>query len=105
MAERETKDIVILRGAHKLTVKTYLTAREMMGLLDEPDMLTSKKAQFMMEQTITALDDSAEKIIDRVLDLPLEAYTAIIKEVSAIVNPTKPGSSDQTGKGTSETAH
>lgn len=89
MADRPTKEIKTESG-HTAVIKTYLTARETMGLVDSPDLPNSKKTQLIAEQAIMSLDGSTEAIVDHLLDLPVAEYTEIIKEITATVNPTKP---------------
>ena len=97
---RVTKEITT-PGGHQLIIKTYLTARETMGFLDSLDLPNSKKSEMLMEQAVVSLNGSTENISERLLDLPLAEYTAVLNEVNAIVTPTTPGNSAQPGGATS----
>jgi hypothetical protein len=106
--ERETKEFTTPAGT-KVVVKTYLTARESNQLrqalyaeikMSMSDMETGKTevkdipATALLEQERKALeilivniDDSADNIADRLLDLRSEEYDAIVAEVNKITKP------------------
>jgi len=89
MSDRPTRELTT-SGGHTLVIKTYLTAREMLPISDKPEMPNSEKTAAILNQAVVSLNGSTDTISDRLLDLPLNEYTEIVKEVTAIINPTKP---------------
>jgi hypothetical protein len=88
MSERETKEFTT-PGGHKLVLKTYLTAREAMPVIDKQDLTGTQKAQELASSAIVSMDGSNEGISEKLLDLPLQEYTAILKELTELVSDLK----------------
>jgi hypothetical protein len=85
MSNRETKEFTTPNG-RTLVLKTYLTAREMFTVTDNKDLKDSEKTQKLAEAGIVSLDGSSENIGERLLDLPLADYTAIVKELTGLIS-------------------
>ena len=93
-------------GGNKATIKTYLTARESNQLRevlyagikmsmsdlgsgtaqikDIPATVLLEQERKALEVLVVSLNDSAENIADRLLDLPMEEYEALVAEVNKI---------------------
>ncbi len=84
MNDRETKEFTS-PGGHKVVLKTYLTAREFTPIVDDKDLTNSAKTQRFAVASIVSLDGETEGIGDKLLDLPLAEYTAIVKEVGGLI--------------------
>jgi hypothetical protein len=82
--ERETKEYVTPRGV-KVLMKTYLTAREAVPVVDAKDLTDVEKSQKLAAVAIVSLDGSAENVADRMLDLPIKEYSAILTELTALI--------------------
>lgn len=103
---RETKPIEV--GAHKLTIKTYLTGREHNEL--ERVYLAGTKAKMVnnevvldsfsptieedsqmkaIELLVVDLDGDASDILNRVLDLPKNEYLRIVAELGEVTGKKK----------------
>jgi hypothetical protein len=85
MSERETKEFTTPQG-HKLVLKTYLTARELMPITDDKDLKDSAKTHKLAEAGIVSLGGDTQNIGERMLDLPVTEYTAIVKELTGLVS-------------------
>lgn len=104
--ERETKAIEV--AGHKLVVKTYATAREAHVIQqayfsgtklevvgDAPKISEFNPGvqfdvyQEMIRQIVVELDGSAEKIVDRCLDLQSGEFDEIVAELDQIVSKKK----------------
>ena len=97
--ERPTKEITT-PGGHKVTVKEYLTAREVNGVLkslfqDQSVSAGSSDPKLsllvgiernikLVEIAVISLDGSTENLPDRLQDLPSSEYTAILSEVQGL---------------------
>ena len=98
---RETKELTI--GNHTLTVLTYLTGREYRAinanLVEKLEIkqngnkaeLQSLKGEFITMQederiakVVQLFDGSAERIVDRIVDLPNNEYAPIIEAINNI---------------------
>lgn len=122
---RETRSFTT-PGGHAIVLNSYLTGRESnvikqvlyddlkMNMQDAqngnvamenlPSSFVVKQEEKAIELVIVSLDNSTENVVERILDLPLDEYNAIVDEVNKVRRPTKPGSSVQLGNGTSEAA-
>jgi len=106
MNDRENKDIQI--GRHAFQVKTYATAREHQAiqrslLKDAKFEMTGETPQladfdptimFEMQaetvrQMVISMDGSAEKVLDRCLDLPSGQFDELITELDQLVSKKK----------------
>ena len=83
MSQRETKQFET-PGGHKVILKTYLTAREVIPVTDATELKSSEKTQKLIEIGVISLDASTDNVVDRVLDLPISDYTAIVKELTGL---------------------
>jgi hypothetical protein len=102
MEERKTKDITT-PGGHAVTVKEYLTAREVNDVLrhifgsqevsTDADGAAKTKLSMsvgiernirLVEAAVVSLDGSAESLSDRLQDLPASEYAAILNEVKGL---------------------
>jgi hypothetical protein len=100
--DRETKDL-ITPGGHKVTVKSYLTAREVNGVLKvlfadqsvSAEQGANQKLSLLVgierniklvEAAVVSLDDSTENLAERLQDLPASEYTAILNEVKELAS-------------------
>ena len=100
--ERENK-VFTTPGGHELVLKTFLTAREVNGVLSElfksqevsADEAKSGSPRIsllvglqrnikLVEAAVVSLDGSVENLADRLQDLPASEYTAILNEVKAL---------------------
>jgi len=108
--EKETKQITV--GAHSVELRTYLTGREsrdiQSAMLNNLEMkqkdgaseISGFKGEMLSLQqdkqittVVVSMDDSKENILNRILDLPLEEYNVIIKEVEEVATGKKQASS------------
>jgi hypothetical protein len=53
---------------------------------------------------LASMDDDANSVLDRLLDLPASEYDAVKAEVDKITNPSTPQKSEQHGADTSQAA-
>ena len=84
MAERETREFTT-PGGHKVVLKTYLIAREFNPIADaKDDLKNSEKTLKLAEVGIVTIDGSPENVSERLLDLPLSDYTAVVKELNQL---------------------
>ena len=101
--ERETKEFTT-PGGRKVTVKTYLTAREVNNVLRQifgsqevstQDGAPQAKLSMvvgiernikLIEAAVVSLDGSADNLAERLQDLPAAEYTAILNEVKALAD-------------------
>ena len=125
MSERETKEF-ITPGGRKIILRTYLTGRESnelksvmfsalkmnmedaqsgkVNVSDVPGTFLVEQERKALDILIVSIDGDTASPVDKLLDLPASEYEAVVKEVNAIQNPTKPESAEQHGAGTSQTA-
>jgi hypothetical protein len=89
-------------GGHTVTVKDYLTAREVNGVLTElfksQEVSADDKAPRLsmlvgiqrniklIEAAVLSLDGTSETLADRLQDLPAADYTAILNEVKGLAD-------------------
>lgn len=104
--ERETKDIEI--AGHKLTVKTYATAREHHAIQqayftgtklevvgDAPKISEFNPGvqfdvyQEMIRQMVVSMDGSAENIVDRCVELPASDFDEVVQVLDQLVSKKK----------------
>lgn len=88
--ERQTKELETPSG-HKVVVKEYLTAREMMPILKTASPTSTpaeniEKALKMMELAIVSVDGVAENCIETIQDFPLSDYIFLTKQVAELSN-------------------
>lgn len=102
--ERETKELTT-PGGHKVVAKTYLTAREVNGVLEElfkSHEISAEDAKSgnarvsllmgiqrnvkLIEAAVMSLDGSTENLSDRLQDLPSSEYAAILNEVKGLAD-------------------
>ena len=90
MSDRETKELEI--EGHKIVSKTFLTVSEMQPILDpdasKPELSPFKKALESLKLAIVSLDGDTENIGQRLLEMPVPVYTAIVTELTKLINPT-----------------
>ena len=93
--ERSTKELETPSG-HKVIVKEYLTAREMMPILKTALATATtadniEKALKVMELAIVSVDGATEDCVETVQDFPLGDYIYLQKEIAALTDfhPTK----------------
>jgi hypothetical protein len=79
MSERTTKELVTPSG-HKVVIKEYLTAREMLPILKSTDDNIDKNMK-TLALAIVSIDGATENVSELVQDLPLTDYLFISKEV------------------------
>ena len=125
MSERETKEF-ITPGGRKIILRTYLTGRESnelksvmfsalkmnmedaqsgkVNVSDVPGTFLVEQERKALDILIVSIDGDTASPVDKLLDLPATEYEAVVKEVNAIQNPTKPEQSAQLGSGTTQTA-
>ena len=88
MAERETKTVTLPSGK-TATLKVFLTAREVLGIVKEQEEGTAPdkfaQAEKLMEIAVTEVDGVKEKIAEYAQDLPVQDYLALVKEVTALI--------------------
>ena len=101
LGTRPTREITTPLG-HKVVVKDYLTAREVNGVLTElfksqeisPEdknprislIVGIQRNVKLVEAAVISLDDSTENLSDRLQDLPVTEYTAILNEVKGLAD-------------------
>ena len=85
MSERATKEFTT-PGGRSVVLKTYLTAREMFSVTDNKDLKDSEKTLKLAEAGIVSLEGSSENVAERLLDLPIADYTAIVKELTGLIS-------------------
>jgi hypothetical protein len=90
MSERTTKEI-ITPGGHKVVLKEYVTAREMMPILKSAITTPTPadnidKALKMVEVAVVSVDGATENLIETVQDFPLADYIFLTKEVAALAD-------------------
>lgn len=122
---RETKSFTT-PGGHAVVLNAYITGRESnaikqvlyddlkmnlkdaqngtVAMDDMPSSFVVKQEEKAIELIVVSIDGSSENVLQTVLDLPVPEYNAIVEEVNKVRRPTKPGSSEQPGSGTSEAA-
>jgi hypothetical protein len=122
---RETQSFAT-PGGHTVVINAYISGRESnaikqvlyddlkmnmkdaqngaVAMDDLPSSFVVKQEEKAIELIVVSIDGSSEDVIQRVLDLPVAEYNAIVEEVNKVRRPTKPGSSVQLGNGTSEAA-
>jgi hypothetical protein len=125
MPLRETKEFITPAG-RKIVLRTYLTGREANEIkaamfsalkMNMDDAQSGKvnvgdmSGTFLIEQERKALDFLLVSIdgdimgpVEKLLELPSTEYEAVIKEVNAIQNPTKPENVAQHGADISQAA-
>lgn len=100
--DRETKKITA--GGHSFTVKTYATAREAHAIQqayfkgtklevvgEQPKIsefnpgVQFEVYQEMVRQMVVDMDDVAEEIVDRCVDLPSEHFDELIAELDGLI--------------------
>ena len=100
-ATRPTREVTTPAG-HKVTVKEYLTAREVNGVLTE--LFKSQEVSAddknprlslvigvqrnikLVEAAVVSLDGTTENLSERIQDLPVSEYTAILNEVKGLAD-------------------
>jgi len=98
---RPTKEFTSPLG-HKVIVKEYLTAREVNNVLTDlfqsQEIATDDKSPKLslligikrnvklVEAAVVSLDDETENLADRLQDLPVSEYTAILNEVKGLAD-------------------
>jgi hypothetical protein len=82
--ERETKEYVTPGGV-KVLMKTYLTAREAVPVVDSKELSDVEKSQKLAAAAIISLNGDTENISERMLDLPIKEYSAILTELTALI--------------------
>ena len=98
--ETTTKKITLASGK-VVTLKTYITGRQVQSLTDgiSEDLPKSKFNQEVsnksIELLVVAVDEKKENILDFVLDLPFDDYKEILEAVNAIVDPKKNATNTQ----------
>lgn len=102
MSERETKEFVTPAG-RKITIKTYLTAREAMPVLDQADMTGTQKAQKLASAAIISIDGDTTDISEKLLDFSLQEYTATLKELTELISDLNETKSNTSGGASSST--
>jgi hypothetical protein len=96
MQERETKELTT-PGGRKATVKTYLTGREVDGVLREilkdreagdkptlPMLVGLERNNRLIETALVSFEGSSDNIFERVQDLPASEKAFILKEVQEL---------------------
>ena len=96
---RETKELTTPLG-HKAVVYTYLTAREVDGVLREifgtressgdkttvPMVLGLDRNQKLVQAALTSFDGVTDKPLDVLLELPASEYAFILKQVQSLAD-------------------
>ena len=95
---RETKELTT-PGGRKVVTKTYLTGREVDGVLKEllkdreagdkptlPMLVGLERNNKLIEAAVVSFDGSAENIFERIQDLPASEKTFLLKEVQELAN-------------------
>ena len=85
MADRETKEFVT-PGGIKLMIKTYLTAREGMPVMDDSSATSIQKAQKLAGVAVVSIDGDTNNISERLLDFSMQEYTATLKEITELIS-------------------
>lgn len=103
MKERETKTIETPIGKNKIVVKSWISGREKRALsrvflenvavgggtsntketLNSADLI-ERAENLALETLIVSIDDSNEKVVDKILDMKSADYDFIIKEINKI---------------------
>ena len=88
--ERPQKELETPSG-HKIVVKEYLTAREMMPILKSASATATaadniEKALKVMELAIVSVDGSTVDCVETVQDFPLGDYIFLQKEIAALTD-------------------
>jgi hypothetical protein len=97
--ERKTREITT-PGGHTVSVKEYLTAREVNAVLAElfksqevsaddknprvSLLIGIQRNVKLVEAAVVSLDGSADNLSDRLQDLPASEYSAILNEVKGL---------------------
>ena len=102
--ERETKEVEI--GKHKVVLKTYITGREFNAIQDiylssaKLDMvgkdmkstfdasIQTKATEKTIEMVVVSVDGNT-KVLDAVLDLPVNEYDQVIKAIESVTDKKK----------------
>lgn len=88
--ERPQKTIK-LPGGQTVVMKTYLTAREVLGVAKETEDTDAKKvtnferAAQLLSLAVISIDDAKENLSEYAQDLPVQDYTALVTEVTNLV--------------------
>jgi hypothetical protein len=98
MPERETKEIATPQG-RKAVVKTYLTGREVDGILKEllkdreagekptlPMLVGLERNNRLIEAALVSLEGSPENMFERLQDFPASEKAFILKEVQELAS-------------------
>jgi hypothetical protein len=84
--QRETKEIVLTTTGKKVLVKTYLTGREVTGVMKAKASKSDVEvATDLIGVAVVSVDGVTENVTDLVLDLPIADYLTIantIKDLS-----------------------
>jgi hypothetical protein len=88
--DRTTKEITTPSG-HKIVLKDYLTAREMLPILKTGSPTPTQadsidKALQMIQAAVVSVDGSTENILDTIQDYPMSDYLFITKEVAGLTD-------------------
>jgi len=89
MSERPTKEFTT-PGGLKVVIKTYLTAREAMPVIDGKTLTDMERSQKLAAAAIVSIDGATEGVDEKLLDLPVQEYTAILTEITALISDLKP---------------
>lgn len=80
--DRETREFVTPSGK-KVVLKTWLTARESLGMMN-PEQSNLDRANELARVAIVSIEGIAENISDRLLDMALPDYTAVLTELKTV---------------------
>jgi len=101
LTTRPTREITTPLG-HTVVVKEYLTAREVNNVLSElfksqeisaddknprlSLLIGIQRNVKLVEAAVLSLDNSADNVAERLQDLPVTEYTAILNEVKGLAD-------------------
>jgi len=81
--ERPTTELMT-PGAHKIVVKTYVTARESLPALGDENKSAVDKTNALAAAVIVSIDGISENVKELLLDLPLPDYAFVLAKVKDI---------------------
>jgi hypothetical protein len=87
--DRPTKQFTTPGGLN-VVIKTYLTAREAMPVIDGKTLTDMERSQKLASEAIISIDGATEGLSDKLLDLPIQEYTAILAEITELISDLKP---------------
>ena len=82
--------MIELPGGQKVVMKTYLTAREVLGVMEtesaEAKMVSNfERAAQLVSIAAISIDGTTENLSDYAQDLPVQDYTALITAITELI--------------------